>query len=71
MKSSASLDAEGQPAANGFAEAVDWCSEITAVMTALSGVRLLQIKEDGLTLGLTTHAQTTWEHSPGEAPLKI
>lgn len=39
-----------------FADAMAWCTEVTALMATLGGVRILCIEEDELTIGLTTHA---------------
>lgn len=73
MKAAAGKGQEGQSAAApGFGEAVDWCSQVTALMAALSGIRLLRIEEDELVVGLTTYAGSSPDndasgalHSPG------
>jgi len=39
-----------------FADAMAWCTEVTALMATLGGVRILRIEEDELIIGLTTYA---------------
>lgn len=69
VKASNGKGGSGQPAvaaARGFGDAVDWCSEVTGLLAALSGVSVLRIEEDELVVGLTTYAIPSSEDASGD-----
>ncbi|EIE22415.1 hypothetical protein COCSUDRAFT_53805 [Coccomyxa subellipsoidea C-169] len=56
LRSSSQQKKDGQAAPERFAEALEWCSEVTALINTLVGVSIRRIEEDQLTIGLITHA---------------
>jgi hypothetical protein len=66
MRASAQQKKDGQAAPERFAEALEWCSEVTALITALGGVSILRIEEDEFTVGLITHAEPGCDADSGD-----
>ncbi len=67
LRSSSQQKKDGQAAPERFAEALEWCSEVTALINTLVGVSIRRIEEDQLTIGLITHADPGCDANSGEA----